>query len=624
MTAPGPGPALANLPPAPNAEVVPQPNEVMTEQQWASDQLELQNLMTELSETHRREANLQRFIDEGRITHPSVDPSQANMLYAQQIAGPRTSINQRIADLASRSDTSTIISRLEEHAGIAQQNYQKAGQAAANAHTKAADARHMGNVAEVTYGNVSRDFASGMGIGDAAGERKIYNHAASRYTAVAQDAETGRNRAMRSHEKLTGFDQSVTAIADNLRQNHEAALMDIQNAADDVTAGLRHEWDPRSGPARPDLEQDLRDRLQEMEQGIDQLSPFDAARAQAQGEYVRLRYRLESRRNMQDTLSGNPSQERQHTPDGGMRLYGGTADEVIVYPTGVTGRPDGNGGYEFRKPSGHEWQPTEAEADAVRPINEDDAYLSDARAQIAASNPTLNPDEQERRALQQAAFTRWEENPTAANAAVAHQRVGEYLDRQDQREAQLNGHWQRITSEIDGYKNAITEAQQRYTTAEAEATRLNALGNLNPEQQQQWQEAVDAMNTAQSDEQAARQAATANIPRLQKDQARVEDGIDRTREQANPYRYWRARMEVNPNPHNHPAAVQARWMLGHTVQTQGTPPVQPRMLSDGSLLLNNATMNGIRDPQWRIWPDGMTSRVTSAGPKYYRANGTPI
>jgi hypothetical protein len=48
------------------------------------------------------------------------------------------------------------------------------------------------------------------------------------------------------------------------------------------------------------------------------------------------------------------------------------------------------------------------------------------------------------------------------------------------------------------------------------------------------------------------------------------------------------------------------------------------MLSDGSLLLNNATMNGIRDPQWRIWPDGMTSRVTSAGPKYYRANGTPI
>lgn len=614
-------PAAANLLNTPNLEPVPDTNQVMTQEQWANDQHELNQLMHQLSETHRHESNIPRLMSDGLI-----DPSE-EAGHRQDLANQRAGIFQRIAGLSANSDSSQIIGILETQAGIAGGNRQAANDRVAEAHTAAGKARLTGTVAEVKYHDTTRGYAADPTtdtdtLKGRAKEVNIYNAAAARDTGKARLADEERANSITSRAKSHGFEQSLTHIADSLRQQHENSRVQIEAVVNDATQELS-DWDIRGGEAYPGQEQVIRQRLQELDQQLGGLSQFDTLRAQAQGEYVRLRYRLESRGIIRDAVSGAPSSDRQHLPNGGIRINANTNAEVIIYPNGVSARPDGNGGFDHRMPSGREWQPTEEAADAVRPIDEDDLYLQEARARVARANPGMNPDDQERRALQQAAFNRWEENRTPATAAVAHERLGEFLERQDQREAQLGGHLQRITGEIAGYQQAITDAQNQYQTAAAEASRLNALGNLNPDQQQQWQDAMDAMTTAQAAEQTAIQEANANIPRLQQDQARVEAGIQRTRETSNPYRYWRAFMEVNPNPHNHPAAVQARWMMGHTVRTQGNPPVQPRLLSDGSLLLNNAEINGIRDPQWRIWPDGVTSRQTPQGPQYFRPNGTP-
>jgi hypothetical protein len=597
---PVPGPAAANLPPAPGAETVPEPNQLMPETQWASDRREVSELLTELDTTHRQEANLRKFTDQGKIHQRDVSGHEQN------IRNARAGIYQRMDALARRSDTSRILDVLDESADVAQSTYQKANDrvSAPDGTVAAAEGARFRSDATLV---AQRDLSRGHSLNPIrirrtdppevqaeqkrqlrlrVREQKLHDHAYGRDEYAALGAETTRSRSLNSRNKIEGFDGSVASLANSLRNSHDALRANIEDITTNVTDELGT-WDIRQ-PASPGQEQYVRGRLEDLTLMIGTLSPYDQLRAQAQGEYTRLRHRVEARGILADTATGQPNPDRQYRPDGGILLYPNTSDEVVIYGNGISARREGaNGEFVYRRPSGHE---------APSPLDPTEISIG----AVSLRDPN-------------AALTQWEANRTPETAQVAHAALSEVINRETAREAHVAAYMQQVGGEIAANQTRIAQAN---TFLNDLRTALGTQGRApNAEEQQQINQAQQTVAQSQ-----------AAIPQLRANHARAEADLAATRQSLNPNRYWQARLEVGANRQVNPAAVQARFMVGRAVQrAQDALPAAPVLARDGSLILDNATINGRHADQWRIWPDGRTSTFDQRSGRTYFFNpdGTP-
>lgn len=588
-----PGPAHANLPPAPGAETVPAPNEIMLATRWANDLDSVNHLVTELSEIQREEANLRRRVEQGII------PPREVAQYQQKIDAKRNTTYGQLDTLARGSDTTKILDVLDEHAGVAKRNYQIANERVASPSgtvAAAEDARFTASVAHVARRDLTRSHAlqpiqirktdppvvqkaAREELKRRAREEQIHGGAFGKAERLAIVAETERGQSLRGRNKIEGFDGSIAGLANSLRNSHDALRSNIENITDDVTDELGA-WDIRY-PASQGQEQYVRDRLEDLKLMMGTLSPYDQLRAQAQGTYTRLRHRLEARSILADTATNRPNPDRQYQPDGGILLYPGTSDEVVIYGNGVTARREGaNGDLVYRRPAGMEV-----------PTPLDDTQL------IIGAPSRMNPD---------TALAAWEAERSPRTAAEAHASLSEFIDQGTNRETQIVTYLQNVENQIAANDAQITEAtnylHQMHTTLAAPRR------NPTPQEQQQMQAARVNLTNAQRANQ-----------NLRNNQARADTDLATLRQNLNPSRYWKARVEVGANRQVTPAAVQARFLVGRAAQrAQDALPAAPILMKDGTILLEDAVINGQHANRWRIWPNGMTSTVDpQTGRAYY-------
>jgi hypothetical protein len=592
-------PAFANqAPPPPAPETVPDPNQQLTQEQWSLQRGELDSLLTELSKSHAEQTNIQRN-QQNNVYDPynkAVNDAKAQAAlqdvmdrrYGSANSNqPQTSIFERIDNLVRNSNTSEMLSLLDEKVGIARANRTAADErvrGANGAETKAQKATTEQHVSLATHYGITHSHATApplASLPEAGGVRKRETNRrkrledASMGIAVAGSISAGKadaelGKAVRSEGRVGDFHTDLEDITAYIRRDHEAVRADIDHLEQSVTDEL-DQWSIRRTSPAPGQEQGIRDDLEDMRLDIESLSPHDGLRAESLANLTRLRYRLESRGINQDLSTGSAQHDGRYTPDRGIILHRGTPNEVIIYDDGTTSRvPQGATTHVRRLASGQVYTPPVAtiDLDAPRPV---DAY---GQPRTAAE-----------------VFKEWEANRTPESAANAHAALSHYVEGQQQ---QVN----QQLSAIDTYRTGATERRDHIAQirTDAQGRALTAVEN---------QAIADAQ---------------AEITRLQGLEQTAQQNILTVRSRLNPANYWKNFLEVNTQR----TETQTR---GRFITKQVVAPVAtlaPELRSDGAVVVNQATINGRRRDQWHIWPDGMAAFYDGRQWHRFDSAGRPI
>jgi hypothetical protein len=660
-----PYPAAPNLAPDPiTVEEVPQVN-----QPWENevqDRHELDGVLRTARRIEQDEAAANDRVDQLQECYAGIQEARRTgntgqeafyQRIADQLSGAiyqgmrdrsvrRDDNDAALDQLMARSNPSALLHTLEREADAAREQSVQHDRAAAGAGSKAARADSTRMRSETMYYAATRYNTLNPTTDDDEKKQRerIMREINSNTSGDAIDARSASRRqefAERTRDYAAGYPGAVDGLADRLRRRYAAEWSRADRLNRDINDDLRT-WDVLAGPSHPNQPDDVRDQLVQLQESIDRLPPHDTARAEAQANYTRLRYRVEERLMHQANLNGDDPADRagEYTANRGILLYGGTANEVIIHDDGSTERPDPTtGDWVRRNANGELWTPTTTEL-VIDP---------DAPVQPVGR-----------------AFSAWEENRTPETAAAAYASLTEHVREQSAVEAQHSHNIHRIDTETRSNNELITQATD--TIAEnnrtiptlrseiaantterdtlnantsrnrAENKRLAELNDLIPKQEEEVRSRTDQNTNLSQTITDAR----ADNARLAGERVAEIDARRSVREGLNPARYWHGMLEVNAERTVAEARARGigRWIARRNAQRETDAlPEAPTVLADGSLIFDTATINGrlvptpeereeaLRTgqpiPNWQIWPDGTTSRydLRTGNFVYYAPNG---
>ncbi|HSD56185.1 MAG TPA: hypothetical protein VLA92_03465 [Candidatus Saccharimonadales bacterium] len=568
-------PAPQNLPPNSNPNILANPgHEPVPEvnKRWETEAEDVRAINTAVTEmrVHQQEINRLNALDP---QHPS---------YAATIKHYQTNVwPQREQSIAARLDTAfsqgnptVLLARLDCHLAAAHGENAAALAAQQKADKAAADANHRLAIADVLF----MDNAIAHGTNHEA--TKLANTHASKSSVTAGNADRKHSGAAQHVENITGYadriDRYRTHYADRQRvvgRKAELAIEEATNRLDRWPFDTELQWHG---------EADVRVVLADIDNMINNdMGASDTMRAVAQGEYVRLRYRLEQR-----VINRNAINVQPHLNTATME-----SDRGILLPTGTTiyedgssarPEPDGQGGLvRIRR----------------RPIGEQVTQLTDfeLNTEVPPSQP-ISVDGHGRQLDVEGAFVHWERNRTPESAQQAHRALVFEVAQDDI----IDDHY---TAEIAGIDHRIATTQDRIQAiqqvAAAENRALNATEN---------QEIANIM--AQDRRDIARRPNALNDREL-------------IRERANVRKYRKHLLEAGNRVYTPRVATQGLLRRTVVATREFTPP--PMLLRDGNVVANTV-VNGHRAPNWCLSADGRSARQDPTTGRYltYAANGRRI
>lgn len=520
--------------------------------------------------------------------------------------------NANFDTLVDNSNPTSLLNVLRGERAAADESDANAARTAGYAHADATTAGNAGRNALVDYTSTTRHTAA-IPLPthpDRTIERQLQraeldrrrllmrevNHGTSSATVGARGARTAAERSQRHYDEQEWYPDAVQQLADRLQQRHEANWQAAEAANYQITSELRT-WGIQQGPD-PGGEARVRAMLESYRGAIDNLPRVDSARAEALANYTRLRYRLESRSLLDDTLAGQVNPDREFTGNRGILLRDQSGNEVIIHDDGSVERDEG-GVFVRRDASGQVSMPlrTEIVIDPDAPVDPVDV-----------------------------AFARWEETRTPEAAAAAHASLGEFVREQG---AQEMGHTDAINTldqRITATDQVIANAPAELSTAQTELARLQAAVADPTAPTKQERKAIDA----QTEQVAAIQKSLADARRDRPQWITMRttevQARRQVREQLNPALFWHGYLEVNSN--RSVAEAQGtrfgRIFARRAAQRETDAlPAEPILHHDGTLSFDSATINGVHADNWYLRSDGEATRRDATGRWIrYRPNGT--
>jgi hypothetical protein len=564
-------------------------------------------------------------------------------------------LNDRFDTLIANSNPTDLLRTIYRQRSATTNDHLGKGDVAVHLEGRATSARDNSDDHEVRYTAATRYYANHPTT-DASEQKnrerilREMNSDASEQLIKAGNARTAADDMARLRDQSAHLPAAVDALAQRLESRFAAGWIASERAIQDATHNLRS-WDVLAGQSYPGQADDVRRQLAHLQSCIDRLPERDSSRAEAQADYVRLRYRFEERLINEGNMDGEPSRTAEYTHNRGILLYEGTAEQVVLHEDGSTERPD---------PATGEWVRTTANGEIWTPPAPTELVIDPSRPAQPLST----------------AFRNWEENRTPETAAEAYASLTEHINREGAIETRHTQNIHQMNTEIQNnddaevqYNDTIRENNDFITTATPElannrhdlatinatlaresrgATRaenkeINRLNQLISEQEEEIRSRRDQnTNLAQSirDLQADTVRLRGHITTETADRARVREGL-------NPARYWHGYLEINAER----SVAEARGGLfgRFTVRREAQRatdalPAPPMMLADGSLIFDTAMINsritpnraereaaarGDVLPSWQIWPDGTSARYSTdrryrRETIYYRPNGEPF
>jgi hypothetical protein len=521
--------------------------------------------------------------------------------------------NTNFDALVDNSNPTSLLDVLRRERAAADESDVVAGRAAGYAHADATTAGNAGRDALVDYTSTTRHHAS-IPLPthpDRATERELQraelerrrlvmrgvNHDTSRATVGARGARTAAERSQRHYDEQEWYPDAVQQLADRLRQRHEANWQAAEVANHQITSELRT-WGIQQGPDYAAQEDTLRNMLESYRGAIDNLPRVDSARAEALANYTRLRYRLESRSLLDDTLAGQVNPDREFTGNRGILLRDQSGNEVIIHDDGSTERDEG-GIFMRRDASGVESRPQRTEI-------------------VIDPNAPVDPVD--------VAFARWEETRTPEAAATAHASLGEFVREQGAQEMDHTAAINNLSQEIAAADQVIATAPAELSTAQTELARLQAAVADPTALTKQERRVIDAQTSQVAAIQDRLTAAQRNRPQWVTMRRAEAQARSQVREQLNPARFWHGYLEVNSD--RRVAEAQGmrigRMFTRRAAQRETDAlPAEPILHHDGTLSFDSATINGVFANTWYIRSDGEATRQDASGRWiHYRADGS--
>ncbi len=586
----------------PTPEIVPGPNQPLSQQEWANDCDELDRIMSEMSDLEAEAAT----IDENERTnyyHPTNATLNAQIAQEFRNGSSNSSLpslqqrraanGNRLVGLVSRSDTSAMLDLLDENVQIAAGHHQTThdrvhGARGTIAAAQQAESEHV--LRRATHRGVHHNLAldpitnyTGQARKDEEKRRAALVAASSSQLSGAAvkagTAELERADSVYAHERNMGFHGRLAGLVGNLRGNHDQIGNQLAQDLQGINRQL-NSLDLRQAQLPANVEQQLRIDLEGMVMDMGNLSNHDALRSLALAQYTRARARLEAQGIHTDAVTGTRQHNAEYTADGGIRLHTGTDDEVIVYRDGTAIHYDPQQGrHDVRRHASGEVfveQPLELSLDdnVAVPINP------------RTGQPFTSGE----------AFVEWEASGNPDAIATLHAALGNDIRQQQDFERQT--------------LEAIQACHTNTTTLSDRISQINATAQaenraVTPQEQQQITDAQQQIATLRAQEQRANQNILA-----------VRERISRNT-------YWRSFAEVGSNR----VQTTRQGRLGRFMAKQVAAPVAglaPELHPDGVVVAYDTTMHG-RTGEWTLWPDGYSiyRDPSTRQTQRFRPNGTP-
>ncbi|MEK7153086.1 MAG: hypothetical protein AAB834_04005, partial [Patescibacteria group bacterium] len=335
----------------------------------------------------------------------------------------------------------------------------------ANHLTRARDARLRGNVSMVTHRDTTlhqdahplpvattdkekAERAASATLRSVAVRESVW--ASIQDTIAARKAAQERDLRVTARSMIEGFDQSIAAVLNHESDRHQAIRDRVDAYVRDTTVELGF-WGIQEGEDYPGQDSYVRQRLEEL-RGIlenpNELGVHDSARAEAIGDYVRLRYRVEARGINHADPHGH---QATYTPDRGIRVNLGTPDDTVLYENGDMIRV-GAGETARRNPAGHEVHPDDVDlVDLTEPVTIPAAPLETTVAD-------------------------WEERRTPESGAEAHAALSQYISHLEAQEPAWAARADAIRAQLLQPNHPTTAARLRAEGAaiDGQRSRLNS------------------------------------------------------------------------------------------------------------------------------------------------------
>ncbi|HEY5667734.1 MAG TPA: hypothetical protein VIR03_01075 [Candidatus Saccharimonadales bacterium] len=596
-----PAPANTYQGPVLLAEALPLPNGEITEAQWTEDLAALTSLTERLYHIETELATIrdlipQRTGDQVRLDHLI---KRERELIAERDGGRTTDgqhipgINDRIVQVALRSNTTAFMLELKERADVAVGHREVLqGQAAEQRDTalttrdgavKSAATwakRTLANARERLYGNPEAGLGKGTVSAEAREAARLGLSDAANMRIAAQDAASKHEYTAGLLRESGNYHGNLRAIANAIRQHQEAVADQIEVIEYTGNVVLENWSFDDLGRDRTVEMQAMQAQIDSFRALIDTLSPYDQLRAEALARLARMEYRYQDRLLAEQSHSQAIGQNYHYTnaikmPDGGIRKNtADPADDYISYGDGSVARFEHEaGGFVRRDASGGEYA---GEGSLV--VNYDEHSLPQQTRADLEAKPT---DELHRH---------WEGSRSLETAQAYHAKLTIELSRGYAEETQ-------VVDEIQSY--VASEAQQQALIEQIIDNAVDDQSNprqLTPEEQ-------GVINQARQE-----------IGRLQRISKQQQSRLLGIRSNIARNVFWMGAVEASHHRIQETQVVKRHWLRFGEVATSQMVAAQdraPKFNSDGSVNVYGYTppLYGIPGPRdWRLYPDARADR----------------
>jgi hypothetical protein len=551
---PNPAPAPPNLPPRlPGAEPVPEANA-----EWVTEARDMHALHN-VAERIRKNQESHNWLEANKDNLLNTHPTTYHVGHGKAMAADME-IQKELDELCSRGDTTTLLDELSYYISSAKGEYSEAQKRAIQADTESMGKSQDESVAFSLMRHQQLRGGNGTPTFDTANSLAVKTYFAASTAARAHEKATNYVQGM---EDLPGAFERVQA---RQAAKQEMTALQAEMLITDATDKLDR-WPIDSNV--PGDETEVRDLLRDLDTTLNDFSPVDSLRAKAQGNYVRLRYRLEQRLINASRLGNSHNTTATMEPDGGILLD----NDTIIYGDGTTARSE-HGVHVRRYPIG-----------TVSP-----RYPETRLDTTPPPNPLV---ENGRRVTARQAVFDWERTRNTQTEVRAYSALNFEIAEGNATDAQQSQTLVALDARIKAAPVAVQEVHAR-------AARENRLIS-----QQDLDEINDINLQQQRDE--------AQVRRVAADRRMLRD-------EQNKLKYFKHLIEVGNRPVV-PRAVATRRILRQTVEMHDDLAPAPIMRPDGRIEVQT-TVDNHNDSLWTLLPDGR--HIWRGTPVQYRAaDGTP-
>ena len=602
----------------PNTLLAPQPLETVPgpNQPWDDepDRAELDDILirtrqVETDEVNARARHSQYYeaesaADQAAADGDAITEAHFRRIQAQLASSVNVGIAQRdrrrrelgdqIFDLSGRTNPTELLATMQNAYNAASHDRTRARDTADDADTAAARTGTTYSRSELDYHRTTRHHAANPTTDPAETRRRgatmrEVNAQTSRDARHARNAQTTSDTRERHSQYADRYPDAVRDLADRLRQRHEAAWNDARRESAQIRGELGN-WGINDDPDYPAQEADIRNMLEDYRTAIESMSPFDTARAEALADYTRLRYRLEQRAVLNDTLENNVQPNREFTGNRGIWIRDHSGEEVIIHEDGSVERDEG-GEWIRRDANGRVWDP------------EPTALIID-QGRVATAEPLAT------------SFSRWEVTRSPEDAQAAYDSLTAEIQARGAVEADHTERINSLSDRIDEASDIMTRVPGELSTASAELARIQGAVSDPANISKKEQKAIDAQQQVVNDLTTRLNDARRDHPAMVAQRNAEYDARRHVREELNPMRYWHGFFEVGSR--RTVAEAQARgigrWAARREAERQQDAlPAEPVLTRAGMLNFDTAVINSVRSDSWAMRSDGAAVRRDRSG-----------